>query len=852
MSELIMNDRLLVIKDENHSANPDIGLVIPIAHYNEDGSLTEIEASEFPNGAIFVSKGFLNINQQFKTDDMFVLNEYFDRDEEDWISNTRLQKHYTLGSKTEKLERHLFIPILDINLPDLASGFVDYSLDLPINYFFVRELDHVYGPFKATKQNESWLLSPLTTPSPLQLNTDFVAKIPITELSANNLLEKVKFKGAEKLYIKNLKDLTIVSFEQIDYISDVRLISYFTKNNFAKGKNTLLGKSEAQRLSQGIEDYVKKNKAISNNERLTRLRSLLSEFLENSDYGSEIINEFLVETRDGRLYLDNYFEKNRDLLLKEKNKELETNFESKKDSLNTELRDIERQINSKKDELTNELNNVEVEKRKAKNRIDEIKNQSDEDAHLVLLEKQKELTEQNSKLERSIVDNKKTVENFLSTQEQITEFNSLHKELDYLKRRKQEMETENRVIENAFITQKAMLESPQLPDKLAEISTLTTILRGDKRKSEQPIVESKKIIASEVSLEKDMRIDYINHLIQLFDSDGGRNFNFDEMANLVICSAQSFMTVLAGPPGTGKTSTAIRLAKHLGLADDELKFSGTNFINVAVGRAWVSGRDILGFYNSLKDTYQPARTGLYDFLKSNKNNEYLKVVLLDEANLSSIEHYWSDFLGMCDPEGANRLIDTGIPSATERFISIPKNLRFIATINNDSTTEKLSPRLIDRVPIISMDHSFNLNNLPSQGVKFTGAVSFDSIDNAFNISPSDATFTQDEQNALESILETLSHPVKRTTSVRVSRRKINAMRRYCHIANEIDVMRTPPLDYAINQHILPLIEGYGSSFKERLIDLEQKLTEYDFTVSRTSLNNIINHGDIYGDSYSYF
>ncbi|BET96602.1 AAA family ATPase [Xenorhabdus taiwanensis] len=847
-----MDNRLLVIKDENHSANPDMGLVIPLSHYNLDGSLADIQSSEFPNGAIFVSKNFMSINQSFKSDEIFIINEYFESDDDDWKRNPRLQKHYTLGNKSERLERHLFIPILNIDLPDIATGFIDYPFDLPNNYFFIGDKENIYGPFKATKQDDSWLLSPLTTPSPLQLNTDYIAKIPLSELKKYNRLVTIKVKGSEKSFLRNLKDISAISFEQIDYISDVRLISYFTKNNFGKGKSYLLGKSEAQRLSQGIEEYVKENKALSNNERLERLKNLLSDFLDKSDYGHDIISEYLTDNREGSIYLNNYFEKNRDLLLKEKNAELEKNFVNKKNELNTEIKEIEKLVFSKKEELAHVNQRVEFEKKKAKERIEEIKKQSDEDAHQALLEKQKELTEENLKLEKSINEHKKTIDTFLSSHESIKEFNSLNKELDYLKRRKQEMETENRVIENAFITQKAMLESPQLPDKLAEISTLTTILRGDKKKNDIAPIIINDIQKSNISFEKDNRSDYINYLIQCFDTDGGRTFSFDEMANLVICTSQSLMTILAGPPGTGKTSTAIRLAKHFKLTDDDFRFNGTNFLNIAVGRAWVSGRDILGFYNSLKDTYQPARTGLYDFLKNEKNNDFLKLILLDEANLSSIEHYWSDFLGMCDPEGINRMIDTGIPNNNERHVNIGKNIRFIATINNDSTTERLSPRLIDRVPVITMDHNFNFSGIPSQFNNYDGAVDFSKLDECFNISSVDASFTQEEQNILNNIIETLAVPLKRTTSIRVSQRKINAMKRYCHIANEIEEMRTPPLDYAVSQHVLPLIEGYGSAFKDRLVDLEQKLSEYDFTISKTALNNIINHGDIFGDSYSFF
>jgi DNA polymerase III delta prime subunit len=153
---------------------------------------------------------------------------------------------------------------------------------------------------------------------------------------------------------------------------------------------------------------------------------------------------------------------------------------------------------------------------------------------------------------------------------------------------------------------------------------LTTLLNGGRVKESSPKIYKTKITPSTIKLTKENRNDYINYLIDSFSNDNGRNFSFDEMSNLLICLNQSFMTILAGPPGTGKTSTAIRLAQSMGLTSEENTYNTSNFINIPVGRAWVSSRDILGFYNSLKDVYQPARTGLYEFLKSDHNQDYLK------------------------------------------------------------------------------------------------------------------------------------------------------------------------------------------------------------------------------------
>lgn len=266
--------RILVVKEENHSANPDIGLVIPVAHIGDDGNLSEVISTEFPNGGIFISKGFLSINQQFNSDEIFIINEYYESNDEDWKSNSRHQKHYSLGSKVERLERNALAPIISMALPDIASGFINHDMELPNSHFFVENNNFIFGPLKASKQDNNWLVSPLTTPTPLQLKTDYIAKISTSELIDAGLIFSIKVKGINRKFISNLKEISPSIFEQIDFISDVRLVSYFTKNGFGKRKNPL-GKNEAQKLSQGIDEYVKKNKVLGNSERLKRLTIFL-------------------------------------------------------------------------------------------------------------------------------------------------------------------------------------------------------------------------------------------------------------------------------------------------------------------------------------------------------------------------------------------------------------------------------------------------------------------------------------------------------------------------------------------------------------------------------------------------
>lgn len=318
---------------------------------------------------------------------------------------------------------------------------------------------------------------------------------------------------------------------------------------------------------------------------------------------------------------------------------------------------------------------------------------------------------------------------------------------------------------------------------------------------------------------------------------------------------QSFLTILSGLPGTGKTSTALRLADAMHLTNrNRTADSADGFLSISVGRGWVASRDLLGFYNSLKNVYQPSRTGFYQFLRSIEKSpdKFLNLVLLDEANLSNIEHYWSDFLGMCDLYDKGNRLDLGIINDKEsRYLPIPVTLRFIATINNDATTERLSPRLIDRAPIITLNHTYDDVNFEGASSEiFDGAVPYQQLQEAFCVTDEIDLDLQDLIN-LDQITELLASSSIKAAPIHVSNRKINAIKKYCCIAQELEYKHIP-LDYAVSQHILPLINGYGAGFKDRLTKFEEKLDELNFTISRKILQSIIQKGDEFSDFYSFF
>lgn len=319
-----------------------------------------------------------------------------------------------------------------------------------------------------------------------------------------------------------------------------------------------------------------------------------------------------------------------------------------------------------------------------------------------------------------------------------------------------------------------------------------------------------------------------------------RKISKDEAANLLVCIANGFITTFAGLPGTGKTSICTIIANALGIAGGDCN----RFVQVAVERGWTSNKDYIGYYNPLAKQYEKSNEEMFNAIRQidyeKKNNQFDApyLVLLDEANLSPIEHYWSCFNRICDLDAEDRTISLGGDYSWE----MSKNLRFLATINFDHTTEELSPRFLDRSWIIMLKPTpidFQYDDATVQNA-----------DSVVSMSDLYRFFTPEKGDVVTDSIRGKWLKIQQaftSNKLAISPRNVKMVRDYCLVAHKY-MKDLTPLDYAVAQKILPVINGCGKQYDDLMSALEREFEgsmplSYDLVkkMRATASNNFGNY-----------
>jgi hypothetical protein len=307
-------------------------------------------------------------------------------------------------------------------------------------------------------------------------------------------------------------------------------------------------------------------------------------------------------------------------------------------------------------------------------------------------------------------------------------------------------------------------------------------------------------------------------------------FTRDFLANLYVTLKSSALNLIMGPPGHGKSSVIGAVARALG--------HGNALLEIAVRRSWSDDRYLLGFYDTFHGRYDPGPTGLATRLLQaqadwEKDRHGLYLILLDEFNLSAPEYYFSQLLQLLTRPPEQRLLRLFDPAALPATavkpahqIRLYPNVSFWGTINYDETTERLSPRLLDRTGMIFLTAR---DVLPSFGGEESSVPrGRKGVDAGHLLKCCVRGADQCPELQWEQI-EPLLDLLRRQTEpwgagVELSPRVIDGVKRY--LANSAGVLLPArSVDFVFQQRILPVLRGRGPKFASRIAALAEKLAE---------------------------
>lgn len=380
--------------------------------------------------------------------------------------------------------------------------------------------------------------------------------------------------------------------------------------------------------------------------------------------------------------------------------------------------------------------------------------------------------------------------------------------------------------------------------------------------------------AAPCGLEGRKLADYLVTSVQGQRSSYERNFILSLFINLT----QNFLTVFSGAPGSGKTSACNILARTLGLTSISQKLEAAKaersdlealwpdphaadrYLPVSVERGWSSKRDFVGYWNPLLRRFESPDERRYECFRLLDAEAQLHiealpyVILLDEANLSPMEYYFADFLNLCDERDAF----TGITLGDRARYVVPDTLRFMATINNDHTTEILSPRLLDRAAVVTLPDpsftGFEPETEPSLGAN--GAlrlIGWPAMRALFGPQP----LTDEHREILREVFVEL-YGLFAEAGISVSPRVKRGIERYASAACR--VMRAADgrpgvrwaADLAAAERLLPKIAGSGSGFEAWLRKLKERLEANQLVRSAELVDDMLERGGRAMGYYKFF
>ncbi|PCJ22806.1 MAG: hypothetical protein COA96_13325 [SAR86 cluster bacterium] len=667
---------------DHASFNDERGMLIPILEKTFEG-ISSVEADSFPNnGRIHVTKGYSRMIDSQAPSAIFKVEAgvsygWPPDDDDHYNKKSKFSTYDKLIERAKPLEVTKILPSTYPN-PEKSSGLMCESKFYPPEIFFIEATNNAgievligpvslasdsvenfgsgyrfsYNGFDKPVGGGDWAKIMQVPHSSLEFEKSLISEFSIVE---------TEFGG----YV--VGPLPHLSAILVDLSTNENLLNWAHKQIRSSDRELphkiALLKDVAQNvaLSENLPDNIYQIRK----ERLTHLH----ESLAKMEGFNQVVIDFL-SSDEGSKKIANYVQANRDSLLDAYAVEQKS---SKEAEIEDQLKEERRKLNTSIQELVSDEQELQL-------KIEDLQKleTSVEQADLEKIREQRNITLDYVELQGA----KKQLE----------------LEVEALEKRKVETEDLMQAVQRNINRSQ---QDHQL--NLIELKNHLDVLSGYSEVETSPQVnidESAKFITPRGNDKREKRQNLVEAIYDLLSAEG-RLISSDQITIFLTAIAQNLIVTLAGNPGSGKTSSVQSLAKAFGL------HMNGKYIDIQVQRGWNSDKELLGFHNKLTRNYEPDKFGLYQLLVDLNRlpvEQQLAFVLLDEANLSPIEHYWAGFMGATDSVNAQLKLD-------QINLQLPKGLRFIATVNYDRTTEQLSHRFLDRSPVIYLDEHEDLTDI---------------------------------------------------------------------------------------------------------------------------------------------
>ncbi len=163
--------------------------------------------------------------------------------------------------------------------------------------------------------------------------------------------------------------------------------------------------------------------------------------------------------------------------------------------------------------------------------------------------------------------------------------------------------------------------------------------------------------------------------------------------------ASTKLILLQGISGTGKTSLPYIMGKYF-----------RNDATIAsVQPSWRDRTELFGYFNEFTKKFN--ETEVLRRIYESTYNDDVNIIVLDEMNIARVEYYFAEMLSILEMPDPNEWKIELVPSTWDSDpkhlengkLSIPQNVWYVGTANNDDSTFAVSDKVYDRAFVINLD-----------------------------------------------------------------------------------------------------------------------------------------------------